>query len=196
MILNYKIFWQQFKYVYYKLLDTLSIQTINIKFFIYLYFNLSYALIILIMVTVYLYIYYFEQLLMHILNYANMVINAKDSNFNFFEEFSKKIKKLNIILDIYKENPIKSINELIMSYNKYEKYLSSKKKNKVYDLSKGRQMKQEKKNMKEIFIAMPNHLKVINKKHINELYITLSYYILYIIIIICAVISYVILFFL
>ena len=196
MILNYKIFWQQFKYVYYKLLDKLSIQTINIKFFIYLYFNLSYALIILIMVTVYLYIYYFEQLLMHILNYANMVINAKDSNFNFFEEFSKKIKNLNIILDIYKENPIKSINELIMSYNKYEKDLSSKKKNKVYDLSKGRQMKQEKKNMKEIFIAMPNHLKVINKKHINELYITLSYYILFIIIIICAVISYVILFFL
>ena len=194
MILNYKIFWKQYRYVYYKLLDTLSIQTLNIKFFIYLYFNFSYALIVLVMIIVYTYIYYFEHLMMQILNYANMVINAKDTEFNFFEEFSKKINNLNIILNIYKENPIKSINELIVSYNKYEKYLSSKKKNKIYELHKGRQMKPKKNNMKEIFIAMPKHLKIINKKHITDLHITLKYYILFLIIIICVVISYLVLF--
>ena len=195
MILNYKIFWKQYRYVYYKLLDTLTIQTLNIKFFIYFYFNFSYSLIILVMIIVYIYIYYFEQLMVHILNYANMVINAKDSEFNFFEEFSKKINNLNIILNIYKENPIKSINKLIVSYNKYEKYLSSKKKNKIYELQKGKQNMPKKNNVKEIFISMPKHLKIINKKHITDLHITFKYYLLFLIIIICVVISYIILFF-
>ena len=195
MILNYKIFWKQYRYIYYKLLDTLSIQTFSIKFLIYLYFNISYALIILIMIIVYIYIYYFEQLMMHIFNYANMVINAKDTDFNFFEEFSKKIKNLKIILNIYKENPIKSINELILSYNKYEKYLSSKKKKLNYDLNKERQIKSEKNKMKDIFITMPKHLKVITKKHITDLHITFYYYLIFLIIIIFVVISYIILFF-
>ena len=133
--------------------------------------------------------------MVHILNYANMVINAKDSEFNFFEEFSKKINNLNIILNIYKENPIKSINKLIVSYNKYEKYLSSKKKNKIYELNKGKQNMPKKNNVKEIFISMPKHLKIINKKHITDLHITFKYYLLFLIIIICVVISYIILFF-
>ena len=87
MILNYKIFWIQFRYVYYKLLDALSIQTINIKFYIYFYFNASYVFIVFIFILLYIYMNLFEQLIVNIMNQVNMIINTQDDNFNFFKEF-------------------------------------------------------------------------------------------------------------
>ena len=196
MILNYKIFWIQFKYVYYKLLDALSVQTKNIKFYIYFYFNFSFAIIVFICLMLFFYMQYFEHLVVNIMNQVNMIINTNDDNFNFFKEFSKKIENLNIILKIYCNNPIKSIHNLMSSYNKYEKYLNNKKKNIYFDINK----KSHKnlalhKNWKNNFHEIPKHLQIIKKGDIVNLKIMLYYYIFFIINFIFIVVSYILLYF-
>ena len=192
MILNYKIFWEQFRYVYYKLLDALSIQTINIKFYIYFYFNLSYVLIVFIMIMLYIYMYCFELLVVKMLNYVNMLINNNYENFNFYKEFSKKIENLNIILKIYDEDPIKSIQNLITSYNKYDKYISNKKRNLFFDVNKkGNKKPMIYKKPKNILDDVPEHLRVIKKCDINNLYITYHYYLLYIFLCLFIIVSYI-----
>ena len=196
MILNYEIFWVQFRYVYYKLLDALSVQTKNIKFYIYFYFNFSYAIIAFICLMLFCYMQYFEYLVVNIMNHINMVINTKEDNFNFFKEFSKKIENLNIILKIYCSNPIKSIHNLMSSYNKYEKYLSNKKKNVYLDVNK-----KSHKNLgvNKIYINnfhdIPKHLKIIKKSDIVNLKIMLYYYLFFITNFIFIVVSYILLYF-
>ena len=195
MILNYKIFWEQFRYVYYKLLDALSIQTIKIKFYIYFYFNLSYVLIVFITIMLYIYLYSFELLVVKMMNYVNMLINNNSENFNFHNEFSKKIENLNIILKIYDEDPIKSIQNLITSYNKYDKYLSNKKRNLLFDTyKKGNKKSTIYKKIRNILDDVPEHLKIIKKRDINNLYITYNYYLLYIFLCIFVIVSYIPLF--
>ena len=192
MILNYKIFWEQFRYVYYKLLDALSIQTINIKFYIYFYFNLSYVLIVFIMIMLYIYMYCFELLVVKMLNYVNMLINNNYENFNFYKEFSKKIENLNNILKIYDEDPIKSIQNLITSYNKYDKYLSNKKRNLFFDINKkGNKKPLIYKKPKNILDEVPEHLKIIKKCDINNLYITYHYYLLFVFLCLFIIVSYI-----
>ena len=101
----------------------------------------------------------FEKLIVKILNYVNMIIKNKDDKFNFFKEFSKKISNLNIILEIYNENPIKAVQNLISSYNKYGKYLLVKKKNIYYDLNKKYIKKITETRLKsEVFAEIPKHL--------------------------------------
>ena len=196
MILNYKIFWIQFRYVYYKLLDALSIQTINIKFYIYFYFNASYVFIVFIFILLYIYMDLFEQLIMNIMNQVNMIINTKDDNFNFFKEFSKKIENLNIILKIYSENPIKSIQNLIASYSKYDKYLSNKKRSIYIETNKkGHKKSSVHKNVKDLFSQIPKHLKIIKRSDINNLYVLFYYYLFFALICIFIVASYILLFF-
>ena len=65
----------------------------------------------------------FEHLIAKIINYINMIINIKEDSFNFNEEFSKKIKNLEIILNIFEENPINAVHNLISSYNRDNKYM-------------------------------------------------------------------------
>ena len=112
MVLNYKIYYQQFSSIYYKLLDALSVQTQDIKIYNYFYFNASYAIILVIMILLYIYLINFEHLIVKILNYINKIINTKEEKFDFKEEFTKKIKNLEIILNIFEENPITAVHNL------------------------------------------------------------------------------------
>ena len=195
MILNYKIYWTQFRFIYFKLLEALSIQTKNIRFYIYFYFNISYAIIFIMLIMLHIYLYYFDQLIVKILNYVNMIINTKDDNFDFFQEFSKKIQNLNIILKIYEENPIKAVQSLISGYNKYEKYIINKKRNMNFDFGKKTHKKSiENKNVNDVFSDVPKHLRIIKKNDIGKLYIMFHYYLMSIIIFIIIVLTYILLF--
>ena len=158
MILNYKIFWDEHRSIYFRLLEALQIQTNDIKLYIYFYFHIAYAIITLIIVMLYVYMYNFQKLIVTILNYVNMTLNNKDEKFNFFKEFSKKIENLNIILEIYKNNPIKAVHSLISSYNKYGKYILSKKRNMYIDLNKKFNKKYtESQIVDDIFSEVPKH---------------------------------------
>ena len=195
MILNYKIFWDQYRFIYFQLLEALQIQTNNIKLYIYFYFNISYAIIVLIIIILYIYMYYFEKLIVKILNNVNMTINNKDDKYNFFTEFSKKIENLNIILEIYNENPIKAVQDLISSYNKYGKYLLKKKRNIYYDINKKFNKKMTETQLEdEIFSEVPKHQQIIQSNEFGKLYIMLHYYIITLIICVFVVISYVVLY--
>jgi hypothetical protein len=55
-----------------------------------------------------------------------MIINTKDDQFNFCVIFTKKIKNLEAILEIYKVNPFETIKKLNSIYNDYSKYLEKK----------------------------------------------------------------------
>ena len=194
MILNYKIFWDGFRFIYFQLLEALRVQTNDIKLYVYLYFHISYAIIVLIIVMLYIYMRNFEKLIVKILNYVNMIIVNKDDKFNFFKEFSKKIENLNIILEIYNENPIKAVQNLISSYNKYGKYLLNKKRNIYYDLNKKYNKKiTETQIDNEIFPEVPKHQQIIHTNEFSKLYIMFHYYIINLLICIIVIISYVVL---
>ena len=194
MILNYKIFWDEHRSIYFRLLEALQIQTNDIKLYIYFYFHIAYAIITLIIVMLYVYMYNFQKLIVTILNYVNMTLNNKDEKFNFFKEFSTKIENLNIILEIYKNNPIKAVHSLISSYNKYGKYILSKKRNMYIDLNKKFNKKYtESQIVDDIFSEVPKHQQIIQVNEISKLYIMLNYYIITLIIIVIVIISYVVL---
>ena len=192
MILNYNIFWEQFRFIYFKLLEALSIQTENIRFYIYFYINMAFAIIVLVIILLYIYLYNFEQLIMKLLNYVNMLINTKDDNFNFFKEFSKKIENLDIILKIYSDNPIKAVHNLISSYNKYDKYITNQKKNIYIEMSKKTHRKSnENKSLNDILSEVPKHLRIIKKNDIGKLYIMFYYYTISLIILVVVILTYV-----
>ena len=191
MILNYKIFWTQFRFIYHKLVEELSFQTKNIKFFIYLYLNISYAIMVFIMMLLYIYMYNFKQLLAKIMNYVNMVINTRDDNFNFLKEFSKKIQNLNIIINMYTDNPIKAVHNLITSYYKYDKYISNKKKALYMEMNKKYKNAIVKTKTPDILSLVPKHMKLVKKRDLENLYIMVYYYILSIIIFLILAFSYI-----
>ena len=191
MILNYKIFWTQFRSIYYELIEELKYQTKNIKFFIYFYFNASYFLMVIIITLLFIYMYNFEKLIVKIMNYVNMIINNKDDHFNFYNEFSNKIQNLDIIIKIYTDDPIKAVHDLTTSYNKYDKYISSKKKSLYLDMNKRHKKGFERKFTDDIFTKVPKHLELIKKGDISKLYIMFHYYILSIFICICIIFSYI-----
>ena len=193
MILNYDVYWNQFRFIYYKLIEALAIQTKNIKFYIYFYFNFAYGILLIIMILLYVYLYNFEQLIVKILNHVNMIINDNDDSFNFYSEFSKKIQNLNIILKIYNDNPIKAVHNLISSYNKYTKYIINQKKNMFVDGYKRIHKKSiQAKNIDDILnYEVPNHLQIIKKKDISKLYIMNYYYIISLIICVCLIFTYI-----
>ena len=195
MILNYKIYWTEYRVIYYKLLEALQNQTKNIKLYIFLYFNISYTIIVIIIVMLYIYMNFFEVLIVKLLNYVNMIINNKEDKFNFFKEFTKKIENLDIILKIYDDNPVKAVHNIISSYNKYDKYILNKKKNMYLDTNKKQHKKSENKEGDDIFSDVPKHLRIINKNDINKLYIMFYYYSLTLVIFVFIIISYIILYF-
>ena len=195
MILNYPIYFQQFTSIYYKLLTTLSEQTNYIKFYNYFYFNSSYAIILLILILLLIYMINFEQLIVKILNYINMTLNIKEKHFDFKEEFSKKINNLEIILNFFGENPINAVHSLSISYNKYNKYISTKNKNIIIEKNKANFKKlMEKKNQKNILDDIPEHLKINQRADIRKLFIIYNYYLFLIIIFFILILSYALLF--
>ena len=194
MIINYKIYWQQYRYVYYKLLAALKKQTKDIKFYIFFYFNISHAILIIIMIMLYIYMYKFEQLIVKILNYMNKVINTKDESldFNFYKDFSQKIENLNIILKLFSQNPINAVSNLSKGYSKYDKYITNKKKNihTEYNKKNNKKINIIQKEDDDIFAEVPKHLQILKHSNFNKLYIMFYFYLLSFIIIFFLILSY------
>ena len=65
-------------------------------------------MIFVIIFLLYIYLICFESILIKVLNYLNMIMNVKNEEFNFASTFLKKIENLEIVLEFYQENPIKS----------------------------------------------------------------------------------------
>ena len=184
MVLNYKIYKDQFININQKFVNALAEQSQKIELYIYLYFHLTILICVYILCLLYLYLLYFEQIIIKILNYVNMIKNSKDDNFNFSEIFLQKIKNLEIILNIYYENPFKALKDLNDLYNKHNKFTSRAIKNQISYTKKKEYKKiiEEEKNKDELD-TVPKNQKVFRRRDIRKL--NIMYYYLFFLILIC-----------
>ena len=183
MILNYKIYKNQFININQKFTNTLAEQSQKIELYIYLYFHLTMLICVYILCLLYIYLLYFEQIIIKILNYVNMIKNSKNDNFNFSELFLEKIKNLEIILNIYIENPLKAIKELNDLYGRHHKFVGRVIEGRMNTYSKKQNQKilEEEKNKDELDMV-PNTQQIFKRKDIRKLNI-LYYYLLFFILI-------------
>ena len=194
MILNYKIYKDQFININQKFINTLAEQSQKIELYIYLYFHLTLLICVYILSLLYIYLLNFEQIIIKILNYVNMIKNSKnDDNFNFSEIFLQKIKNLEIILNIYIENPFKALEDLNKLYAKHQKIAIQAIKNQMNYISKKKNQKiiQEEKNKDELDMV-PKNLKVFKKTDIRKLNIMYYYLLFLFLICICIFAIYII----
>ena len=136
MILNYKYYYTEFNYINDNLYKILFSRSNFIEIFMYTFMTGDTSIYATMGTLLYIYIIFFEIILVKIINYVNMIINTKNDDFNFINTFSQKIENLEIILQIYKSDPLKSIKNLNSIYNNYQQYLISKNKNKSIDIKK------------------------------------------------------------
>ena len=183
LILNYKYFSQQFQIIDYEIRLIINEKIYLLKIWIIAFLNIDTLLFLIIFILLYYYLIYFTKIIIHLLNYILMVINTKDDQFNFCVTFTKKIKNLEAILEVYKVNPIETIKKLNSIYNDYNKYLDRKKSQANLNLNR---IKKEKKEMIEI----PRHQRVISMKDIKKLNINKKYKFFIIIIVLLIIIIY------
>ena len=93
-----------------------------------------------------------------------MITNSNNHKFDFKSNFMKKIEYLEIILDLYKSNPLDAIHNLNILYYDYNQYLLSQNKNNTIDYNK-----KSLKNIKKEKYVIPKIHKTISRKDINKL---------------------------
>ena len=187
MILNYKIYSGEFDSINENLKIISYKKSQKIKVCVFLYINLNIIMIVFIAALVYIYIFFFENIIIKILNYLNMIMNVKNSGFKFDEMFSRKLDNLETIIQLYNGDPIQALHNLNNIYNEYQQYLTTKNKNEAIEMAKRgfRKMSEEDNKKNEIY-NIPKNQRIINKKEIRNLNIVNKYLIIFYIILIIA----------
>ena len=177
MILNYKTYKEKFEGVYMKILEILKSKYKILRLNIYLFINLDTLLILVICSLLYAYIVYFEDILMRILNFVNVIINHKNDKFNFYSSFSQKIENLETIIILNNNEPIKSIRNINLIYNDYQKYLTIINKNNLNDNNKKYKAMPDETNKKSEMKSIPKNQRIVSKNDIRNFRIT-NYYLI------------------
>ena len=164
MILNYNYYYTQFFSTNDKLENIILSKASFIKVFAYIYITLDTSLIILIGTLMLLYTMSFEFILVKIINYINMTMNVKNDDFNFSVSFLKKIEHLEEIIDFYRSDPAKSVQNLNDLYNNYQQYLTTKNKNNAMDMNKKNYKKIMDDNKKNELDDVPKNQKIMTLK--------------------------------
>ena len=197
MILNYKIFKNNFILINQKFIDTLAKESQKIEIYIYLYFNMTLFICIYILVLLYVYLRNFEIIIVKILNYVNMVKNYKNDKFDFSKLFLEKIENLEIILNIYAANPLKAMQNLNSLYNKYQKVKTCPSKVNTHKITKKDYKKFiEKENKKDELDMVPINQRIFKIDDIRKLNIIYYYFLFYFIICLFILVIYIIIIFL
>ena len=195
MILNYKTYSDELDYVINNLNNLLIQISSNFKIILYLYLNLNTFMTLIIIFFCYFFINFFEKIIVKVLNYINMIMNAKTDDFDFKECFSNKLNNLEIILHSYNADIFKAINNLNKLYSKYQKIERNKKKNEKMKMNKATYLNYDNKENKvnDKYKNIPKNHIIIEKNQIAKLKITSKYYIIFYFIILIALIAYIIL---
>ena len=192
MILNYKVYKEQFDNINKDLISILSSKSKTFKLNAFIYLNLDILLILIIASLLYVYIVYFEIILMKILNFINMTMNIKDENFSFSLTFSKKIENLETIIKIYKNDPVIAVQNLSNIYNDYQQYLAIKNKNNPNEINKkGYKKISNIENKKNEMDNIPKNQRIVTIKDIRNLGLTYYYLISFYIILFLFIGSYI-----
>ena len=176
MILNYKVYRQQLNAINKKLNEILTVKSDNIHSKIYLYIYIDGTLILIFILLLYIYLINFENILIKILNFVNMTMNAKTENFNFALTFSQKIDNLETILQIYKGDPVKAVQNLTNIYSSYQKYLTAQNKSNANAAYKKNTKKiSEADNKKSEMDNIPKNQKIVNRRGLRSLHTSNKY---------------------
>ena len=176
MILNYKVYRQQLNAINKKLNEILTEKSANINSRLYLYIYIDGALTLFFILLLYIYLISFENILIKILNFVNMTMNAKTENFNFILTFSKKIDNLETILQIYKGDPVKAVQNLTNIYSSYQKYLTAQNKsNTNASYKKNTKKISDVDNKKSEMDNIPKNQRIVNRMGLRSLHISNKY---------------------
>ena len=179
MILNYKNYYKYFTNINDKINAIISNKAKNIEIFTYSFIILDTLIIISIITLMLIYTYSFEYILVKIINYINMTTNIKNDDFNFCETFGKKIENLENILQLYKVEPTKCVNNLNLIYNNYHQYLNSKNKNNSSETNKKNYKKMSNDDKKNELDNIPKNQRIIQRKDVKSLGLTFIYIFMY-----------------
>ena len=176
MILNYKIYREQFNNINEKIFDILISKSYYILYNVYTYVTLDTLIMLFIASLLYVYLIFFENILMKILNYINMTITKIDDS-DFLKTFSSKIEKLEIILQIYNGDPVNAVNELNQLYSEYQQKLITKNKNNTNELNKKglKKFTNNIENKKDEMNNIPKNQRIVTKKDIRNFHIIYNY---------------------
>jgi len=174
MIINFKLYQEEFNYINTRLHDQLILNKKDIAIVIFFFILINNLIILIIGLLMYIYTLCFEYIFIKILNYVNMIINSKNDDFNFKNVFSSKLNNLRTILEFYNEDPLKAIKNL---NEIYQKFLNSKNKNNVININK-KKYKNSEENKKNELDNVPNNQKIFSKKDIKSLGITNIFFLL------------------
>ena len=174
MILNFQYYYGRFNLINYELLTLINIDFNSVNSSIYLFITLDAVLLVIISFLMYGYLISFEFILIKIINYINMTINIKNDDFSFSKTFLQKIDCLECILLCNESDPVKEIHKLNNIYNKYQQFLTAKKKNNLYDANKKNNKKIEEKKIDELD-NVPKNQRIINLKDLNSLGTTIIF---------------------
>ena len=193
LILNYKVYKNQFMSINQKFIDTLRFQSQTIELYIYIYFSLTLFICIYILLLLYVYLIKFEELIIKILNYIHMIKNFKNDIYNFSLLFLQKIENLEIILKIYIENPIKVTQNLNSLYSNYQKLINDQNKKNISNTYKKDNKKNSEKDDKEDELDnVPMNQRIFTKYDIRKLNIMYYYFLFFIFLCLCILIMYII----
>ena len=176
MILNYKVYRQQLNAINKRLNEILTEKSTIIQSTLYKYIYIDSFLILIFASILYVYLFFFQNIVVKILNYVNMVTNMKTDNFNFAVSFTQKIENLETILQIYNGDPVKAVQNLTSLYSKYQQYLTEQNKNNANDMYKKSYKKiSNNENKKNEMDNIPKNQRIVNRNDIRNLYITFKY---------------------
>jgi len=176
MILNYKIYRQQLNAINKRLNEILTEKSTIIQSTLYKYIYIDSILVLIFTSILYVYLFFFQNIIVKILNYVNMITNMKNDNFNFAASFTQKIENLETILQIYNGDPVKAVQNLTSLYNKYQQYLAEQNKNNANDMYKKSYKKiSNNENKKNELDNIPKNQRIVNRSDITNLYITFKY---------------------
>ena len=128
LILNYRSYYKNFQRLVRELSNILAIKGSLLDVIVFLTVNLNTVIFVILLVFIFIYIRSFQDVIIKSINYINLIINYKTDDYSFKEVFSKKIENLEIILNMYKQNPSTALQNINEIYNKYWKILTKKQK--------------------------------------------------------------------
>ena len=174
MIINFKLYQEEFNYINTRLHDQLILNKTDIAIVIFFFILINNLIILIIGLLMYIYTLCFEYIFIKILNYVNMIINSKNDDFNFNKVFSAKLNNLQTILEFYNEDPLKAIKNL---NEIYQKFLNSKNKKNVNDINKNKNKNSEE-NKKNELDNVPKNQRIFSKKDVRSLGITFIFFLI------------------
>ena len=193
MLLNYNFYYTQFFSTNNKLENIIFSKDSFFKLFAYIYITLDTLVLISIGTLMLSYGMSFEFILIKVINYINMSMNVKNDDFNFSASFLKKIEILEDILDFYKSDPAKSVQNLNNLYNSYQQYLTTKNKNNAMDMNKKNYKKMMDDNKKNELDDVPKNQRIMTIKDARATGLTFIFTFIYYSVLIIILITYAIL---